>query len=142
MNLKLRVWDVDKKIMYYPKDMYNYFDIVISSDENGNQNIYLKCDYRGYIPPIYYIVELFTGLTDKNGVEIYEGDRVKWGHLPGFSSENPIRIAVVELKSDIQFNSQIGIFHFGQFSYKETHKYLEVIGNIHENPELISVEVQ
>ena len=29
------------------------------------------------------------------------------------------------------------IFEFGRFAYKETHKYLEVIGNIYENHEIL-----
>lgn len=94
----------------------------------------------------------FTGLHDKNGKEIYEGDVVNWGmHHPN-SEERFHRYAIVEFNPDIQFkiifyiNSQNGvkketdghIFRFGQFAYKETERHLQVLGNIYENPELLT----
>ena len=95
----------------------------------------------------------FTGLLDINGKEIYEGDIVRWGmHGGSWGHETWNRYAVVEINPDLQFRiihyihfetydkrpSDNFIFRFGQFAYKETEKYLEIIGNIHENPELLN----
>lgn len=90
----------------------------------------------------------FIGRIDKNGKEIYSGDIVKWGHLNQHSSENPVRLAVVEFDPDIQFKMldrpeykicfmEINHrFHFGSFAYaNSTERDLEVIGNIYDNPE-------
>jgi len=83
----------------------------------------------------------FTGLKDKNGIEIYEGDVVHWGHIVGYTEINP-RKAVVEINPDISFKTfNLGdnnhTFKFGSFAYQDTSVALEVIGNIHENPELL-----
>lgn len=83
----------------------------------------------------------YTGLTDKNGVRIFEGDVVKWGHIPGYN-EDPVRVAQVKISPDIQFDAKIGdgryVFHYGAFYYADcTDKALEVIGNRWDNPELL-----
>ena len=88
----------------------------------------------------------FTGLLDKNSKEIYDGDVVKWDDC---SNGRYWRFAVVVIYPDITFNCarivQVGdilnssadTFRFGSFMYKDTYNHLMVIGNIHDNPELI-----
>ena len=89
----------------------------------------------------HYTLMQFTGLEDKNGNEIYEGDIVKWGHHCEFCHEDPIRIAETTISPDIQFVTDKYTFHFGNFAYKDTEKHLEVIGNIYEHPELLDPKV-
>lgn len=83
-----------------------------------------RFEYREVIPET---VGQFTGLTDKNGKEIFEGDK--------FGNENmPVRHVV---------------FEDGKFCFNRVHSQgadalsqdrvgrLEIIGNIHDNQELI-----
>ena len=74
--------------------------------------------------------------AEVNGVEIFEGDVVKWGDTLG-GEETPIRIAVVKINPDIQFDSNVGIFNYGQFAYKNTEKFLTILGNIYEDKGLL-----
>ena len=82
-------------------------------------------------PPteLYHIdpktVGQYTGLKDKNGLEIYEGDLL----IMGFPDE-PVG-EVVFLDGEYTLRSELGNCHLSAAGNRE------VIGNIHENPELV-----
>lgn len=73
----------------------------------------------------------FTGLLDKNGKEIYEGDIVKHNdnHFVMKWSEN--RFGWVGRVSEEDMNWRDGEW------FHKLKKHIEVIGNLYENPELI-----
>ena len=90
-----------------------------------------------------HTVGQFTGVHDCHNQEIYEGDIVKWGHIKG-DLEATDRIAVVEFNPDLQWrriNGDKWVFKHGSFAYAErTHRAMEIIGNIHDNPELLEAK--
>lgn len=69
----------------------------------------------------------YTGLTDKNGTRIFEGD-ICWfyggDYYSGLWEQNAI-VAITDMTDDEQTH------------YLNNAEYCEVIGNIYDNPELV-----
>lgn len=76
----------------------------------------------------------YTGLTDKNGKRIFEGDIVKYEYK-GFRCEK------CAIYLDVQYCEMCGVYKpFGDSDDTFASDKVEVIGNVFDNPELLEVK--
>ena len=130
-------WEMVHSAGIYPADSRHLGPLCASSD-----GIFVRADR-----PDEVILMQFTGLLDKNGKEIYEGDVVR-DHFAAFDGTDLGKRWVVEFgeydDSQLEWGSPgIGFYcdatkadpEHGIQSIVYLHEP-EVIGNIYENPEL------
>ena len=103
--------------IFVPEDNLN-FAIIIAQQENAVEKHSVYGDTVGQ----------YTGLTDKNGTKIFEGDIIIYGFKPCVVKWDNIN-ACFSLYENVK--TQISGFN------ADTMKLLEIIGNIYDNPELL-----
>jgi len=119
---KFRAWVEAYKIMEYIDDWYWF-------EENGVHNSNGSGHYCSFS------IMQYTGLKDKNGKEIYEGDIVR---LDNRDIGGSITVGEVMFNTDQTLSRlEWGLWTKRGYHWTDFLGYLEVIGNIYENPELI-----
>ncbi|PEU21542.1 hypothetical protein CN526_26885 [Bacillus wiedmannii] len=135
-EIKFRAWDKEKQFIFTPTE------IEITQGENFDKwDEWRPMAWRDELPEegsggigraLGDECELmqFTGVKDKNGKDIFEGDIVR---ISGYPFQGSI---------DIDGNYEVGYNEYmelccGNLLLFRTRNYAEVIGNIYEIPELL-----
>ena len=105
--IKFRAWDKKEKIMRKRWD-----------------ELYPECT-KGLV------LMQFTGLLDKNGKEIYEGDIVRSATYASMSADSK----ALEMSYEVYFDQ--GQWRIGGAALYAWKEWSEVIGNIYENSNLL-----
>lgn len=129
-TIKFRAWDKENKAMVELRTVESWSDgsYICRPKDAKLQPIV------AYTEPSEYtsIIMQFTGLLDKNGKEIYEGDIVKtWLNRV---SENKYIHQVVFAKNGFKLQYPHIEDIYEELDCRDN---IEVIGNLYENPELL-----
>lgn len=111
-EIKFRVWEGEKMIHLTAGYGMEYISI------NGFE---MRSEFESVI------LMQYTGLKDKNGKEIYEGDIVKAEEYVGFKN----------LTAEVIYNRGRFCLNTGTIPEDLLPELSEIIGNIYENPELL-----
>jgi uncharacterized phage protein (TIGR01671 family) len=133
-EIKFRVWSKETKSFLHADD--------IAICNNGNVLIYdWHHDYGKSWGPSFdnHAIQQYTGLKDRNGVEIYEGDVIE----SFYSGKYPEPIEVHVVKAETRcggFSPFVDKYDTEWYAGEFEQPNIEVIGNLYENPELLNDE--
>ena len=119
MKPKFRAWTEEGKAMYYGVYPFKDDTLLLSYDEIAFDEV----------PASDFILMQSTGIKDKNGREIFEGDIIKFSIDNGFDYGND-EIGIVRY--------QLGTFRADvfQLSYLLEGGEVKIIGNVYETEDL------
>ena len=128
---KFRAWHKEKKKMLSYGELFNI-------DCSGEYPFLALAagHYEDCIEPLKVELMQFTGLQDKNGVDIYEGDILIYQHM--FVDKKSVSEVIWNEKYS-GFASYVEDDERRYILEKELKNQFEIIGNIYENPELLEV---
>lgn len=135
-DIKFRAWNVDDEIMLYSDFNAMGFYSLENAQEiaENTETVFM---YHAYTGDKDFVLLQYTGLKDKNGKEIYEGDIVSM--FQGTQKSEVLfdsgMFSVKRAYRTSFYHDELELRHEILFNVIDT---CEVIGNIYENPELLT----
>src|SRR5690606_7411230 len=141
-EIKFRAWDNEQKKMFYSKT------------EQFDDSLNFRFGHFDTGEPVYM---QFTGLYDKNGTAIYEGDIVTGESFETSMLKHWKKGLLKHLDYEVEYVPEIYVIKYHEASFKTFNlkgnwvavlnhhvssevKDLQVIGNVFDNPGLMEVE--
>mgnify|MGYP004630873095 CR=1 FL=1 len=125
-EIKFRIWDIENK------EMLEVQELDFEPTFYGGRIAIRPDQYNDYFDTEDMILMQYTGLHDKNGKEIYEGDILKsiqWND-----------IYLVKYIGTAFYLCRKGNKGFNKITTWNNAEKSEVVGNIYDNPELLGGE--
>lgn len=120
-EIKFREWDPIRQ------EAYGKYGLSYGDREDYDDMIAFRFSHTEYMGEDLIkdrVIEQYTGLKDFNGVEIYEGDI-----LQDVDNENIVGY--------VEYDDAFGEYDCGDNNLYECTRDCQVVGNIHEQPELL-----
>ena len=121
-EIKFRCWDATDKIMWNPLHLSEIIKGGWELESVNEEHSLPHGDYNAFVNESEVVWMQFTGLHDKNGKEIYEGDIVS----------TPKGICPVTFELGCFYTITTSRYRLGGWG-----GIIEVVGNIYETPGLI-----
>jgi len=134
--IKFRAWNPSlKRFTHFPA-------YVLTGDWEDKMGLFFKASDPFYLNADTEPIQ-FTGLSDKKGKEIYEGDIVAFSVFDHNGNDTQYKGCIMFACSEWQiwktpadeFYGSDGAFHFGWVCAQD--EEIEIIGNIYETPDLL-----
>lgn len=127
-EIKFRAWDkIDKHMCY---NAHKCYDTLTCDDKDDYGCKWGINSFGDLLEDKDIILMQYTGLKDKNGKEIYEGDIIVIFHLNHIVKYKAPRYYFIAPEEQIQHS-------WADSTAEAIKSHAEVIGNIYENPELL-----
>jgi uncharacterized phage protein (TIGR01671 family) len=143
-EIKFRAWNTELNHMVYPTiqfgkelwpNTYERRTKTVSQDGEDTEIVFELVSVDYILQSSDYKVMQYTGIEDKNGNEIYEGDIISFKDDPAYVVKWNDNFCCWNCWEDDELNDEGEVFDWSQMKKRHSKHYI-IHGNIYQNPDL------